>query len=71
MFSRQEDEVLKMDLYILSFCISNFCRKTLCGDSFLELGLTRSLWVFCENETSRGVTCREKITRLPDKLIKA
>ena len=38
MFSRQEDEVLKMDLYIFSFCISNFCRKTLCGDSFPVMG---------------------------------
>jgi hypothetical protein len=26
--------VVKMDLYILSFCISIFCGKTLCGDSF-------------------------------------
>ncbi len=47
MFSRGEGEVVKMDLYILNFCISNFCGKTCCGDSFcLDKFRGESIYVF-------------------------
>ena len=47
MFSWGEGEVVKMDLYILHFCISNFCGKTFCGDSFfLDKFHGESIYVF-------------------------
>ena len=47
MFLQGEGEVVKMDLYILSFCISIFCGKTLCGDSFcVDNFCGESIYVF-------------------------
>ena len=39
MFSRQEGEVLKMDLYILSFCIPIFAGRRFVGTVFLLWGV--------------------------------
>ena len=50
MFLRREGEVVKMDLYILSFCISIFSGETLWGDSFCLDKFPGSRFMFSRGE---------------------